>query len=444
MPGSQSADRSIDQALAETERSGLRLVLTIRTGLVFSAIVFILATQGVQRGFMGASMATVFLVVGLAYRAIVIARRDRIWMRYAFIAADVILLGVIVAFLPLAQEGTVPQIFVFRVYGIGIFFFVLATSALSLSPGLVLWSGGMIVMTIWAAWGWIVWQMDRVVTWRDYAADPTADNYVRIVLDPDMIQMANRGTDSIVVIATALVTAAAVQRARTMLRRQIASERERAEVTEVFGRFVPQEVADTLGQSGGALPPAHRMASVMFVDIAGFTTLSEHLQPRQITALLDAFFDTVGEVVTDHRGVCISLIGDAALIAFNAPLDNPDHARSAIDAANALQQKVAEATFDGHTLRIRIGIATGPVAAGTVGGRGRRTYTLYGDTVNLAQRLEVLNKETGTGVLVDQNTWDAAGQPDDLTPTGENTVRGRTATTLLFTLRTARMEGVPA
>ena len=218
-----------------------------------------------------------------------------------------------------------------------------------------------------------------------------------------------------------------------MLRKQIASERERAEINEVFGRFVPQEVAETLGRSGGTLPPAHRMASVMFVDIQGFTTLSEGMEPQEITAMLDSFFDDVGRIASEHRGVCISLIGDAALVSFNAPLDNPDHAGCAIKAAHALRKHVARHRFEGHSLSIRIGIATGKVAAGTVGGRGRRSYTLYGDTVNLAQRLEALNKEMDTGLLVDQATAQAAGMPGGLVEAGQAAVRGRMTSTRLFT-----------
>ncbi|MEM7190635.1 MAG: adenylate/guanylate cyclase domain-containing protein [Pseudomonadota bacterium] len=428
-----SIEQDIDAALAETERAGLRVVLNIRLTIVVLAGVLIVMLQGVERGLLGAGVAFVFLSIGLVYRWVVQARRDRIWMRYAFVSADIFLIGVIAVFLPLAQDGEVPQIFVFRVYGIGIMFFVLATSALSLSPGLVLWSGAAIIMSIWASWGWIVWQMDRVVRWSDYASDPTAENYVRIVLDPDAIFMANRVTETIVVIATAVVTAAAVQRARTLLRRRIASERERAEVAEVFGRFVPEEVADTLSHTEGVLPPSRRRASVMFVDIAGFTTLSETLEPVQLTALLDAFFDTVGEIVTAHRGVCISLIGDAALVAFNAPLDNPDHGADAIAAATELLRRTEAEQFEGHKLSIRIGIATGDVAAGTIGGRGRRTYTLYGDTVNLAQRLESLNKERGSGLLIDAATWDAAGQPASLVHAGGVAVRGRTSESQLYT-----------
>lgn len=434
MAANTTINQDIEAALADTERAGLSLVLTIRTLLVVIVIAGVLGTQGLERGLFGASFALIFLLIGLGYRGIVRARRDRIWMRYAFVTTDVALLGLIIAFVPLAQSGEVPQIFVFRVYSIGVFFFLLATAALSLSPALVLWSGLMIIVTLWSAWGWIVWNMDSVVGWRNYAADPTAENYVRIVLHPDMINIANRVAETITIAATSVVTAAAVQRARNLLRTRIASERERAEVAEVFGRFVPQEVVETLSHSDGVLPPEERLATVMFVDIEGFTSISERKSPEEIVRLLDAFFDEVGAISARHRGVCISLIGDAALVSFNAPLDNADHARNALDCARELLQRTEGGTFAKEALSIRIGISTGPVAAGTVGGQGRRSYTLYGDTVNLAQRLEARNKEMGTRILTDDATVKAAGSPRQYRLLDTIQVKGRDAPVSIFSV----------
>ena len=101
-------------------------------------------------------------------------------------------------------------------------------------------------------------------------------------------------------------------------------------------------------------------------------------------------------------------VGDALIAAFNAPLPVEDHAAPAVEAARALQALVSGRDFEGHRLRLRIGVATGPVAAGTVGGAARQTYTVYGDTVNVAQRLERLNKELQTDCLVSGTAFEAA------------------------------------
>ncbi|MEO1491477.1 MAG: adenylate/guanylate cyclase domain-containing protein [Pseudomonadota bacterium] len=267
--------------------------------------------------------------------------------------------------------------------------------------------------------------METWTTWSEITTDRTAEKYVEIVLSPDHINAANRAVETLLLLATAAVLAAAVQRARSMLRNQIAAERARSRVTEIFGQFVPSEVAGQLSTEDGQLPAEAREATVLFVDIEGFTTFAESAEPVRIVAALDAFFDRVSEIVSARRGVPISLIGDAVMASFNAPLANPDHAAAALAAGRDLLREVDGAAFLGTTFRIRVGIASGPVAAGTVGGRGRRAYTLYGDTVNLAQRLEALNKETGTRLLIDRATWVSAGAPPDFAPIDAQSVRGR-------------------
>ncbi|MEM0988441.1 MAG: adenylate/guanylate cyclase domain-containing protein [Pseudomonadota bacterium] len=415
----------INPALAATERAGLRIVLAIRNAIVTFGILFIGVTQGLQNGWFGMSVISVFLGIGLVYRWLVVRQRDRQWMRYAFASLDMALLGLVAAVIPLSMHGEVPQIFVFRVYGAPLFFFLLATSALSLSPRLVMWTGASAVVALWTAWGWIVWQMERRVTWAQIADDRSADTYIRIVLDPDHIQLANRVTETALILAASLVTAVAVARARRLLHDQVLAEQARGRVAEVFGRFVPEEVAERLSDADGTLPPARHQASVLFLDIQGFTHFAEQASPNRIVEVLDAFFDRVSDAVTAERGVVISFIGDAALAAFNAPLDNTEHAAAAMRTARRLLDIVKTEVFAGETLAIRVGIATGPVAAATVGGRGRRAYTLYGDTVNLAQRLEAKNKELGTTLLVDGDTWDAANRPGPVRAMGEMSVRGR-------------------
>jgi class 3 adenylate cyclase len=427
MRSREALDPAVETALLASERAGLRAVLSIRSVLLVALILFNLATQGIAQGAFGAAVTAGFLVIGLAYRWLVVRGRDRIWMRYAFVTLDCALLAVVAVTVPLSTHGEVPQIFVFRVFGVGIFFFILATSALSLSPRLVLWTGAASVISIWGAWGWIVSGMKRRVDWYDLEEERTAERYIEIALDPDMIGAPNRVVETLLLLACAAVTAVAVQRARRLLREQMAAERARGRVTEVFGRFVPAEVAERLGESGGTLPPAACEATVLFVDVEGFTRFAETAAPAHIVAVLDAFFDRVAAAVGSRSGVVISFVGDAAMASFNAPLDNPAHAASAIAAARDILVAAAEERFEGERLAIRIGMATGPVAAGTVGGRGRQAYTLYGDTVNLAQRLEALNKETGTRLLVAETTWRAAGAPEGFFEVQRAAVRGRAA-----------------
>jgi class 3 adenylate cyclase len=124
------------------------------------------------------------------------------------------------------------------------------------------------------------------------------------------------------------------------------------------------------------------------------------------------------------------------IASFNAPLPVDGHPSRAVAAARDLLSLVSARAFEGHRLRLRIGVATGPVAAGTVGGGGRQTYTLYGDTVNLAQRLERLNKERDTECLICGTTFAGArSHCADATPVGAVRVRGREAAVEAFALR---------
>ncbi len=425
--------RSVERALERSERAGLRFALLIRAWLLAGLMTFSIVSQDWPQGFVGAGFLACFLGTGLVLRRTIQRERDAPWMRYVFVAFEAGALALAAVLMPLSTGGEVPQIFVFRSFGIDVLFFLVAMSALSLSPALVLWAGACGVVAHWSAWTTVVLAMERTVSWSDLPASAPADVFLDLFLDPDFIGTGTQVTGTLLLVATALVLAAAVSRARRMLHRRIAAEQARSAVTEVFGRFVPSEVAAEITAAGGALAPVAREASVLFVDVEGFTRFAETEEPARVIATLDAFFNTVSQVVVAHRGVVISLIGDAAMAAFNAPLTNPNHAADAVAAARALHTAVVEQTFGGAALRIRIGVATGRVAAGTVGGQGRRAYTLYGDTVNLAQRLEEANKAQGTCITLAGETWDLAGQPAAFVPGGVETVRGRGGAVATYT-----------
>lgn len=427
-PAPAGAEGSTAQAINAAERSGLRLALAIRAGLLVALMSFSILSQPWPQGLVGAVSMLPCLLLGLAFAAAVRRRVDTAWMRYGFLALDAFVIALAAVTMPLTTGGDVPQIVVFRVYGVDVFFFVLALSALSLSPALVLWTGGCAIAAIWGAWLTIVAGMDRTLTWADLPPSSSAEVFLRTFLDADFTARGNRIVETILLAATAAVLAAAVSRARTLLARRLAAERARSAVAEVFGRFVPEEVADRLAANGGQLPAERRTASVLFVDIAGFTRFAEDASPEVVVSALDAFFATVSETVAERSGVVISLIGDAALAAFNAPLDNASHATDALGAAERLMARVAAERYAGQHFRVRIGVATGPVAAGTVGGRGRRAYTLYGDTVNLAQRLEARNKDGRTVLTVDAATWESAGRPAGYLALADLTVPGRAGT----------------
>ncbi|MEW6688391.1 MAG: adenylate/guanylate cyclase domain-containing protein [Pseudomonadota bacterium] len=201
--------------------------------------------------------------------------------------------------------------------------------------------------------------------------------------------------------------------------------RERDRIRRVFGRFVPESVAAALLHDEGAITPREREATVLFTDIENFTAIAASLEPRDILDVLNAYFGEIAEVVHAHGGVITQFQGDAVLASFNLPAADPQHARHAVEAALAIQARLAEVVFDGGIrLRTRVGISTGPVVGGTVGGGDRLGYTVHGDTVNLAARFEAMNKELGSRVLVSARTAELAGDAIALRDRGVVTVRG--------------------
>jgi len=205
--------------------------------------------------------------------------------------------------------------------------------------------------------------------------------------------------------------------------------RERERIRETFGRYVDESVAATIlrRQGDGVLSGETGEATILFTDIAGFTTIAEHLPPHQLVAALNDYLETVLAPIKAHGGVVNTFIGDGLFASFNMPLACPDHALRAVRAAIDIQRAVGGRTFGdmGMAFATRIGISTGHVIGGSVGAGQRMSFTLLGDTVNLAARLEELNKQHGTRILVSQSTRDACGDVFAFAGLGTVAVRGR-------------------
>jgi len=209
--------------------------------------------------------------------------------------------------------------------------------------------------------------------------------------------------------------------------------RERELIRETLGRFVPEKVANSLLSGGGDIPVQQTEATILFCDIEAFTRLTETLGPVKIVDVLNAYFSAMVEILERHGGVVTQFQGDAILATFNVPIADEAHAANAIRAAQEMLAAVAEDRYDGEALKVRIGINSGSVVAGAIGARGRLNYTVHGDAVNLAARLEALNKEYGTRLMVAESS---ATQADDckLKPFAETTVRGQSQSIRLYTL----------
>jgi len=191
--------------------------------------------------------------------------------------------------------------------------------------------------------------------------------------------------------------------------------RERESLKDAFNRYVSPQVYEHFKKGAVKLTGETRKAVVLFSDIRSFTTLSEQLTPSEVVAMLNEYFTEMVEIVFKHDGFVNKFIGDAIMAIYNVPLDQPDPELRAVKTALEMiasldrlnQRRVARGQF---AIKIGIGVNTGPVVAGNLGHERRLEYTVIGDTVNLAQRLESQTKVAGAPILISQSTFLACGQ----------------------------------
>jgi class 3 adenylate cyclase len=218
--------------------------------------------------------------------------------------------------------------------------------------------------------------------------------------------------------------------------------REREVIRDTLGRFVPEEVASSLLAGGGKLDVQQSEATILFCDIEAFTRLTETLGPVKIVDVLNAYFSRMVEILEQYGGVVTQFQGDAILATFNVPVADPDHAHNAVQAAQAMLTSVAGSEYAGERINIRIGINTGQVVAGAIGAKGRLNYTVHGDAVNLAARLEAMNKEYGTRLLMSETSVSHLAE-DELEAIGETTARGQSRSIKIYTLASLAGERNP-
>jgi class 3 adenylate cyclase len=209
---------------------------------------------------------------------------------------------------------------------------------------------------------------------------------------------------------------------------------ERQRLQAAFGTYVdPALAARLLEQGDDIFTGERREVTVMFVDIRDFTPFAEANPAEDVVARLNALFEIVVPAVVDAGGHVNKFLGDGALAVFGAPNDLADHADAAVTAAVLIHRLVAE-RFAG-ALRIGIGINTGLVIAGTIGGAGKLEFTLIGDTVNVAARVEQLTKTTGDTILLTHRTVDALiTRPGGLIDRGMHVLKGKSAELQVFGL----------
>ena len=206
--------------------------------------------------------------------------------------------------------------------------------------------------------------------------------------------------------------------------------RERDRIKEVFGRYVTTQVSEEVLKGEVSLGGQRRRVTILLSDIRNFTSMSERMPPEEVVSFLNDYFSEMVDAVFEHGGVLDKFIGDGMLAVFGSIDDEPDHARRAVRAA--LRMRVLLAKLNGERavagrapINIGIGVHTDDVIVGNIGSRRRLEYTVIGDGVNTCSRVEALNKDFGTTILITEATHAEVGDEFECRLMPETALRGK-------------------
>lgn len=246
---------------------------------------------------------------------------------------------------------------------------------------------------------------------------------------------------AVLVGATALVSGYIGQRSRKLIAQAVQEQGEKRFIKSIFGRHASEEVVEDALKRGLKLGGEEREVTVLFADLRNFTSLTERLQPGEVVDLLNNYFAQMVDVIARHGGTVNKFLGDGILAIFGAPVRYDDGAGRAVVTALRMTERLAEfnrqqVAKGKPELDIGIGIGTGNVIVGNIGSIERMEYTAVGDPVNLASRLDELNKQLGTSILVSPSTYqqvvDGGLQNVDFKRLGPVEMKGREQGTWVY------------
>ena len=357
--------------------------------------------------------------LGLAYR-----RQLPNWLLYVSVVMDMALLLALIWSFHLKYEQ--PASFYLKVPTLLYVFIFIALRALRFEVRYVLIAGGV------AAPGWLL--MVLYVVKVDPANPMITRNYVEYMTSNSVLLGAEFDKVISILMVTAIL-AVAIARARRLLVDSVVE----GSAARELSKFVPDEVARQAKAGEERMQAGQgevREATILFTDIEAFTTISETMTPTELIATLNDYFAVVTTPIIEHGGVINQFQGDAILATFNLPEALPDHAAKALRAALSIQAALRDRHFGaGVDLRSRVGINSGEIVGGLVGTGDRLGYTVHGDEVNLAARLEQMNKDYGTRIIVSERTRELAGPSAfRFKQLGSTSVRGRKAPVVIYTV----------
>ena len=387
-------------AISDQQDGSERLIGWIQLGIVLAfTILYLLAPKTApEQG----SFEPVLFVLG-TYFVFTCARLYLsyrislpVWLLLLSVLVDVgLLLGLIWSF---HLQYMQPPSFYLKSPALLYIFIFISLRALRFEPGYVLFSGLM------GATGWLflVW-----LAINDVSINPAVTrDYVSYLTDNKVLLGAEIDKVISIMLVTVILTVAIIRGRRLLISSIVEGTN-----AQNLSHFVPNSVAEQISLAEGPLidtQTVKRECSILFIDLVSFTSLAEKLSPETLILTLNQYFGVIAEPIERHNGVINQFQGDAILASFNLPTEDSNHSASAVSAALEIQETLRYHRFHNDlTLSTRVGVNTGTVVGGFIGTPDRLSYTVYGDEVNIAARLQEFCKSRNVSNLVSLKTTTA-------------------------------------
>ena len=434
----------IQAAFDEDERDSMRLAGLVRAIATIAIAIWVaIENSDLERSLWYGGWILLLALSGLVMSWLAHTQRYRGWMKYPMAAFDAVVF-VCIVMVPVPFEPHLWPRQLQLTHGTAIYAMVILLSGSFIySPRFALWNGAVLALCWLVGNLWVMGRDDTVFLHQVIDPEASWDEFLIAITHPYMFHTGHLVRDMVVLLSSAAILAAAVRRVRGLVHRQVRAERQRASLA----RYFSPNLVESLASRGDVLAEERRQpVGVLFVDIIGFTAFCESREPAEVIALLREFQRRVEGPVFAHGGTLDKFIGDAVMATFGTP-DAGRH-----DAANTLLcVRAVMAAMDAWSkerkargsrpVRVGIGAHYGPCVVGDVGGERRLEFTVIGDTVNVASRLEGLTRSLDARAVVSDDLVAAASRDggdavrDGLIASPPVEIRGRSEPLSVWTLK---------